>query len=72
MSKRRDNDQIDTQSVRTGGMPISVHVDKRRITLPGLRFMGEEPHPAQLAITADEEDDLMMQAHLAVKFAGLI
>jgi hypothetical protein len=25
----------------------SVFVDKRRITLAKLRFMGEEPHPAQ-------------------------
>ena len=33
----------------------SVFIDKRRITLPGLRFMGEEPHPVQLAIMADEE-----------------
>ena len=25
----------------------SVHIDKNRITLPGLRFMGETPHPLQ-------------------------
>jgi len=30
------------------GMVPSIKVDRDRITLPGLRFMGEEPHPSQL------------------------
>ena len=54
--KHRHN--VVTDLVRTTGKPAvvpSVHIDKRRITLAGLRFMGEEPHPVQLAIMADEE-----------------
>ena len=31
----------------------SVHIDRNRITLPGLRFMGQEPHPLQ-SFDADE------------------
>jgi len=33
----------------------AVHIDRNRITLPGLRFMGEEPHPAQLFERETEE-----------------
>jgi hypothetical protein len=37
------------------GLVPSMHIDRNRITLPGLRFMGEEPHPAQLFEREPEE-----------------
>lgn len=33
-------------ATNTGAVP-HVHIEKSRITLAGLRFMGEEPHPSQ-------------------------
>lgn len=48
----------------------SVNIDKRRITLPGLRFMGEEPHPAQdfsegdAAMTDEEIEKLQREIEM--------
>ena len=41
-------------ATRMGAVVPSVKIDRDRITLPGLRFMGEEPHPSQLAIVEDK------------------
>ena len=49
--KQRPKLHVVTDLVRTTEerAPIpSVHIDPRRITLAGLRFMGEQPHPSQL------------------------
>jgi len=37
-------------------MVPSVKVDRSRITLPGLRFMGDEPHPSQDLRRTDEAE----------------
>lgn len=71
--KQRIKLHIVTDLVRTteerAPMP-SVNIDKRRITLPGLRFMGEEPHPAQdfsegdAAMTDEEIEKLQREIEM--------
>jgi hypothetical protein len=45
------------------GSVASIHVDKNKITLARLRFMGEEPHPSQM-FTTENDMDFDFNAHL--------
>jgi hypothetical protein len=56
--KQRPKLHVVTDLVRTtvDRIPVpAVHIDRNRITLPRFRFMGEEPHPAQLFEHEPEE-----------------
>jgi hypothetical protein len=51
------------EATRVGRPPAqqpvpSVAIDRRRITLAGLRFMGEEPHPTQTMEYDDDQQDV--------------
>jgi len=48
--KHREMLDSDADRARQTIMVPTVKIDRSRITLARLRFMGEEPHPSQLAI----------------------